>query len=89
MRIWILMTITLLWSWPLWGDCQAAETSQAQPATQSPAISSNAVIGQPAAFFPEPTHTFKQVLEGATVMHSFVLQNRGDAPLDVKEVKTS
>lgn len=89
MRIWILIAITLLWSWPLLDNCPAAETSQSQPSVQTSEISSNPVSGKPDAFFPEPAYAFKQVLEGAVVMHSFVLLNRGDAPLDVKEVKTS
>jgi hypothetical protein len=42
----------------------------------------------PEAFFPEPRHTFKAVFDGTVVLHSFVLQNRGKAALEVKEVKT-
>lgn len=89
MRIRILIAITLLWSWPLAGICPAADTSLAKPAAQASEPAPNPVSGKPDAFFPKADHTFKPVLEDAVVMHSFVLQNRGDAPLEVKEVKTS
>lgn len=89
MRVWIQIILILLWAWPLLGASQATETSQAQPTIQAGQASSDPAEGKPDAFFPEPRHTFEQVLEGALVMHSFVLQNRGTADLEVKEVKTS
>jgi len=42
----------------------------------------------PAAFFPETSFEFSPVLEDTTVVHDFVLQNKGDATLNVDRVKT-
>ncbi|MCP4627953.1 MAG: DUF1573 domain-containing protein [bacterium] len=40
------------------------------------------------AFFPETSHEFTPVLDGAKVVHEFVLQNKGTAMLKVEKVKT-
>ena len=42
----------------------------------------------PSAFFPEIQFEFSPVLEEATVVHDFVIQNKGDATLSVDRVKT-
>ena len=41
-----------------------------------------------AVFFPETLYEFSPVLEDATVVHDFVVQNRGNATLQVQRVKT-
>jgi len=87
MRSWIVILIAMLWIWPLAGSAPAEGPNQTNPPAQSSAPAP--ASGQPDAFFPQANHTFEAVLEGAVVMHSFVLKNRGDAVLDVKEVKTS
>lgn len=89
MRIWIQIVLILLLSGTLLGNGLAAETSLTKPTAQEAQISPDPVNGKPDAFFPEPRHSFEPVLEGAVVMHSFVLLNRGTAPLEVKQVKTS
>ena len=43
---------------------------------------------QPKAFFPETSHEFSPVLEGNSVVHEFVIQNKGTATLKVERVKT-
>ena len=48
-----------------------------------------AATGTPLANAPEMTYTFKQVLEGTDVVHNFVIQNKGSAVLEIKEVKTT
>ena len=48
--------------------------------TQSP--------NQPSVFFPEITFEFPAVLEGAEVLHDFVIKNIGTAPLQVEKVGT-
>ena len=42
----------------------------------------------PSVFFPETHYEFPPVLEDATVMHDFVIQNKGNAVLNVDRVKT-
>ena len=37
---------------------------------------------------PEPTYQFSPVVDGATVEHDFVIENRGGAPLKISKVKT-
>jgi hypothetical protein len=40
------------------------------------------------AFFPETRYEFTPVLDGAKVVHEFVIQNKGTAMLKVEKVKT-
>jgi hypothetical protein len=42
----------------------------------------------PKAVAPTESHDFGTVLEGNDVLHDFVIQNKGDAPLDIKDVRT-
>lgn len=42
----------------------------------------------PSAFFPETSYEFSPVLDGAKVVHEFVIQNKGTATLKVDKVKT-
>lgn len=43
--------------------------------------------GYPYAFLPSDKHTFETVLEGVTVIHDFIIENRGEAPLKILRVK--
>jgi hypothetical protein len=42
----------------------------------------------PLAFFPQTLYEFPSVLDGAQVVHEFIIQNKGKAPLDIERVKT-
>ena len=42
----------------------------------------------PVAFFPKTLYEFSPVLDGAKVVHEFVVQNRGSATLNIERVKT-
>lgn len=42
----------------------------------------------PAAFLPEQTYQFAPLLEGTEVVHDFILQNKGTAPLDIINLKS-
>jgi hypothetical protein len=42
----------------------------------------------PSAVFPETSYEFSGVLDGAKVVHVFVIQNKGTALLKVEKVKT-
>lgn len=44
--------------------------------------------GSPALHLPERVHTFDPVVDGTVVNHTFVLQNRGSAPLEISRVRT-
>jgi len=44
--------------------------------------------GAPSVFFPETNFEFSPVLEDSMVVHEFVIQNKGDATLNVDRVKT-
>jgi hypothetical protein len=39
-------------------------------------------------FFPEKAFEFKPVIEGAKVVHDFVVMNKGSAPLVISDVRT-
>jgi len=42
----------------------------------------------PTAFFPQTLYEFSPVLDGAKVVHEFVVQNTGTATLNIERVKT-
>ena len=42
----------------------------------------------PKAFLPVTTWEFEPVVDGQEVVHEFAIQNKGDAPLNVEQVKT-
>ena len=42
----------------------------------------------PKVFFPQTNYEFSPVLEDTTVIHEFVIQNKGTATLNVERVKT-
>ena len=42
----------------------------------------------PSVVFPETSYEFPAVLDGAKVVHEFVIQNKGTATLKVEKVKT-
>jgi hypothetical protein len=45
--------------------------------------------GTPSAYFPADQYEFDQVLEGNDVTHDLVVQNKGNALLEVEEVGTA
>jgi len=50
--------------------------------------SEKAIQESPSAFFPRDKYKFNAVIDGAEVTHDFIIQNKGDAPLIIKDVKT-
>ncbi len=42
----------------------------------------------PLAYLPALRYEFKPVMEGREVIHDFVVQNKGSAPLEIQKVKT-
>lgn len=46
-----------------------------------------AIKNVPAAFFPELRFEFEPVDEGVVIKHDFIVENRGDAPLVIKDVR--
>ena len=42
----------------------------------------------PAAFLPSKNFEFETVVEGISVTHDFIIQNKGKAPLLIHKVKT-
>ena len=44
---------------------------------------------KPSAYFPADQYEFDQVLEGNDVIHDLVVQNKGNALLEVKEIGTA
>ena len=47
-----------------------------------------AINKAPVAVLPEPTFKFEPVVEGTQIQHDFILQNKGTAPLVIKNVRT-
>ena len=44
--------------------------------------------GLPAVEVPQFRYEFESVVEGSEVVHTFVLKNRGTAPLEIQRVRT-
>ncbi|PIE71755.1 MAG: hypothetical protein CSA22_01135 [Deltaproteobacteria bacterium] len=44
--------------------------------------------GTPKLVFPESRFDFKSAIDGATIVHDFVVKNSGDAELSIKRVKS-
>jgi hypothetical protein len=42
----------------------------------------------PSAFLAETIHEFAPVVEGTPVTHEFILQNRGDQPLEIIKIES-
>lgn len=88
MRTWMAASTALFCFCLAVTGTPAVGSEQAVPAAQAgaPVQMTSEVV--PEAFFPKPNHVFEAVFDGTVVLHSFVLQNRGKAALEVKEVKT-
>ena len=59
-----------------------------RPSTQASLAGAGGPAPGAAVFFPEKTFEFKPVIEGAKVIHDFVVTNRGSAPLVISDVRT-
>ena len=44
-------------------------------------------LHRPSAFIPDSRYTFSPVLDGTKVTHGFVVQNKGDTPLKIENVR--
>lgn len=42
----------------------------------------------PKMYVPENVYQFEPVVEGMTVVHDFIIHNRGDEPLEILRVKS-
>jgi hypothetical protein len=62
--------------------------SAGQPAKMTgPNDAQNNTAGRPKAVFPEREHQFKPIFEGAQIKHDFVIENKGNAALVIKNVR--
>ncbi len=46
------------------------------------------VSNTPSAYLSNPHYVFEPVVDGTSIIHDFVLQNKGTAPLIIEKVKT-
>ena len=58
------------------------------PPTVPETQAKNAADTAPEAFVPQKHHTFPSTMDGAKVLHDFIIQNKGDAPLKITKVRT-
>ncbi len=75
------------------GSLQAAETSNETiggSTSETPSATADTVGGgTPKIFFPETSHDFGNIEQGSKVSHKFIVQNIGDAPLQLIKAKAS
>jgi len=65
-----------------------AENKKVAAPTVPAVKTENADNAAPEAFIPQKRFTFTSEMDGAKVMHDFIIQNKGDAPLKITKVKT-
>ncbi|MBC2717382.1 MAG: DUF1573 domain-containing protein [Desulfobacteraceae bacterium] len=69
-----------------------AATPSPESADSDPALIQQAVplqsMAWPAAFIPEPEFEFEPVVDGAKIVHNFIIQNQGTAPLTISDIRT-
>lgn len=76
------------------GDQAIPPTKQLSTAVEktdtAPDVKTDAVTteGNPEIFADQTEFKFPTVLDGVQVVHNFVIQNKGDAELKIKKVKT-
>jgi hypothetical protein len=51
------------------------------------AMADDAAKRAPRAFFPELRYAFEPVLEGEKIKHDFIVENQGNAPLVIKNIR--
>jgi hypothetical protein len=66
----------------------AAWVCPCQTLAQSSKPDSGATAGGPSVFFPVKVFEFEPVIDGASVVHDFVVLNKGSAPLQINNVRT-
>ena len=64
----------------LWSGVHSAQSQSDQPTASEKT---------PSVFVPVSSWEFDQVVDGKKVVHDFVIQNKGNAPLNISEVKTA
>jgi hypothetical protein len=76
-RIILILAISILF---LSGFGSYAAQSGSEPSTNSE--------NGPSIFLPVSQWEFEPVVDGSAVVHDFVIQNKGAAPLNISKVKT-
>jgi len=66
------------WHWIVWGCLFAAPLI----------VAADTASQKPEAFLPERVFEFKPVVEGTVIVHTFVVHNRGDAVLEILDLKS-
>jgi hypothetical protein len=76
----------------LWLSCIAYAAPENVPSDSQSKTGTAELAPQPdkapKAFLPVTKWEFEPVIDGQEVIHDFVIQNKGDAPLNVERVKT-
>lgn len=75
-----------LWLVLIVGPCFAGQSSPSEETRLSAKDLSAAKIS-PKAVFPIKSHSFGEVPEGTEVKYDFVVENQGDAPLVIKNIR--
>ncbi len=61
---------------------------QTSPAEATPEPTAEADPAAPVAYIPQKVFSFPSTMDGASVVHDFIIQNKGDAPLKITKVRT-
>ena len=84
----ILVLLITCWGTHLWAG-ETSSTPQPKVTPETGAASASAESsGTPRAVFPVLGHEFEPVLEGASVTHTFKVENQGTGELNVLKVST-
>ncbi len=86
----LLTAIFYVLSYPVTSECYKKENMEnkgdknASPANQATGIET---LKHPSVVLPENIYQFDKVLEGTVLNHEFIVQNKGEASLEIKKVK--
>jgi len=69
-------------------EAAPAAGSEAVISETAPAANDTDKVRAPLTVVPQPVHEFEPVLEGDGVVHNFVIENKGNAELQIERVQT-
>lgn len=61
---------------------------QTTPADVTPEPTEKPDTAEPLAYIPQKNFTFPSTMDGSSVVHDFIIQNKGNAPLNITKVRT-
>lgn len=78
-----MLFFVLFYAWMLIGVGDPAAVGMALASDEATPASTS----KPQAVYPETTFDFGKIMEGEQIKHDFIIENKGDAPLEIHRVR--